>query len=87
MFAMGALPPIWIRVPDLRANQEMGAGDALMAGFAMAIKEGKPLISAAKWACAVSVAWVSTGFQKRMTRKKVEDLFSMMRRENIYASI
>jgi 1-phosphofructokinase family hexose kinase len=70
---------VWARPPHLRARNPVGAGDALLAGIAWALKRGLPLEEMARWAVATGTAAAVREGVSVGTRAEVETLYEQVR--------
>lgn len=70
--------PVWVPTPSVNVVDTTAAGDAFVAGMAVALAEGKSDLEAVRWGCSAgALAVTRLGAQPSLpTRKEVRDLWS-----------
>jgi 6-phosphofructokinase 2 len=67
-----------ILAPTVPIRSRIGAGDSTVAGIALALARGEPLVRAARFGVAAGAAAVMTSGTELCRREDVERLFSQM---------
>jgi 1-phosphofructokinase family hexose kinase len=70
---------VWARPPRVKAQNPVGAGDALLAGIAWALEHGRPLEEMACWGVAAGTAAAMRKGVSAGTRTEVETLYEQVR--------
>lgn len=67
-------PALLVTAPEVETISPVGAGDAALAGYLAAWREGRPLPDRARWAMAAGAANCASFSAGGVTREQVEDL-------------